>query len=128
MTTNSLTKDANEVAELRALYEMAKVKMEELKEMYDRAHMALYARMEEEDVGSIKVGNINFVRAKTVYGQVQDLSAFVEWAEENAPELLERKARAAQLNEIVRERVEEGQALPDGIGFYVKTYVGQRAA
>jgi hypothetical protein len=31
------------------------------------------------------------------------------------------------LNEVVREKLDNGEQLPDGLGFYVKQYVSQRA-
>lgn len=126
MTT--LPEDARKLASLRSRYERAKGDADVYKEEMDKAERALFERMEHEDVGSIKVGRSNFVRAATTYGQVQDRGAFIAWAEENAPELVESKERKALVNEIVRQCIEDGVSLPDGLGFYVKQYVSQRAA
>lgn len=126
MTT--LAEDSRKLASLRQRYERASADAKVYKEEMDRAEMALFERMEHEDVGSIKVGRSNFVRAATTYGQVQDRGAFVAWAEDERPELVELKERKALLNEIVRECLEDGVPLPPGLGFYVKQYVSQRAA
>lgn len=126
MTT--LAEDSRHLASLRKRYERAAADAKVYKEEMDKAEAALFERMEHEDVGSIKVGSSNFVRAATTYGQVQDRSAFVAWAEEERPELVELKERKALLNEIVRECLEDGVPLPPGLGFYVKQYVSQRAA
>lgn len=126
MTT--LPDDARKLASLRSRYERASADAKVYKEEMERAETALFERMEHEDVGSIKVGSSNFVRATTIYGQVQDRGAFVAWAEENAPELIESKERKALVNEIVRQCIEDKVPLPDGLGFYPKQYVSQRAA
>lgn len=125
---STLSEDARKLGSLRKRYDRATADAKIYKEEMDRAEMALFERMEHEDVGSIKVGTSNFVRAATTYGQVQDRSAFVTWAEENAPELVELKERKALINEIVRQCLEDGVPLPDGLGFYLKQYVSQRAA
>lgn len=125
---STLSEDARKLGSIRKRYERAAADAKVYKEEMDKAEMALFERMEHEDVGSIKVGTSNFVRAATTYGQVQDRSAFVAWAEENAPELIESKERKALVNEIVRECLEDGRPLPEGLGFYVKQYVSQRAA
>lgn len=125
---STLAEDARKLASIRKRYERAKADADVYKEEMDKAEMSLFERMEHEDVGSIKVGQSNFVRAATAYGQVQDRAAFVAWAQENAPELIESKERKALVNELVRERLDDGAPLPDGLGFYVKQYVSQRAA
>lgn len=125
---STLSANARKWASLRKRYERAKADADVYKEEADRIERQLFEQMEDEDVGSIKVGTHTFVRAATTYGQVQDRAAFVAWAEENAPELVEVHERKGLVNELVRERLEDGQPLPDGLGFYVKQYVSQRAA
>ena len=85
-------------------------------------------RLEQDGVDSIRVDGVLFVPAETTYGTIQDRSAFIEWAKENAPEMFEEKERSGLVNELVRERLDNGEPLPPGVGFYVREYVSQRAA
>jgi hypothetical protein len=124
----SISQDATHVANLKANYERAKKEADDAERAFKEAQMALYERMEHEDIGSLKVGNINFVRAETAYGTVQDRAAFVKWALEERPELVEHRERAALINELVRESLNDGTPLPPGLGFYVRQYVSQRSA
>src|ERR1035437_3901243 len=74
------------------------------KQAADDAEIRLFDRMEEEEVTGIKVRATTFVRVETVYGQVQDRSTFISWAEENDVSLVETRERKALINEIIRER------------------------
>lgn len=122
----TLSEDAARLRELRHHYDRAKADADAYKQELDAAEQRLFERMEHERVDSIRVDGTNFVRAATTYGQVQDRADFVRWAEEEMPELVEKKERKALINEIVRERIDTGEPLPPGLGFYVKQYVSQR--
>jgi hypothetical protein len=126
MTT--LSQDAVALRAKRYQRDKAKEKYDGYKAETDRLEAELFDRMENEDVGGIKVGANNFVRVATTYGSINDRSAFVAWAETEMPELVETKERKALVNEIVRERIDSGEALPPGTTFYVKQYISQRAS
>jgi murein L,D-transpeptidase YafK len=121
---------ANDLIDLRGL----KAARDALKEEYDEADKRfrkkqeqVLNRMELEETESQKVDGTLFVPTETVYGQVQDRAAFLEWAQDNDEELFERKERAQLVNQLVREKLDNGEALPPGITFYVRKYIGQRA-
>lgn len=121
---------ANDLIDLRGL----KTARDELAEEYDKADKAFRAkeasvlnRMESEQTESQRVDGTLFIPTKTVYGQVQDRAAFLEWAQDNDEELFERTERKKLVNQLVREKLDNGEELPPGIGFYVRKYVGQRA-
>lgn len=90
------------------------------------AEIALINRMEDESVDALKYDGTLFVPSETTYGNVSDRSEFIEWALENAPELVEYKERPKLVNETVREYLDNNQELPPGLDFYVKQYVSQR--
>lgn len=106
----------------------AKDKYDELKAKRERAEIELIQRMEGEEAESHKTAGVLFVPTRRPYGTVQDRQEFVKWAQENAPELVEAKERKGLVNEIVRQRLDDGEDLPPGVGYYVKEYVSQRAA
>ena len=124
----TINQACEELRQLKKLESDAKEAFEILKAKREQAERALIDRMEAEEIRGIKVGDTNFVPAKTIYGQIQDRSLFVEWAEENAPELVEMKERKGPVSELVRQRIDDGEGLPPGVGFYEKSYISQRAA
>jgi hypothetical protein len=131
MTTTAATtlaEDCEAWAELKAEAERLDKLADEAKAAASKAELALFERMEHERVKSIKVGSTNFVTAETTYGQIQDRSEFVKWAEENMGELIEIKERKGLVNELVRERLDSGEVLPPGVGFYTRQYVSRRAS
>lgn len=127
MTT--LTEDMEVLHALRKTASELKAEADGAKFDADKAEYELFQRMEQERVGSQRVDGIgNFVRAETEYAQVQDEAELLEWAEAEMPEIFEQKPRKKILNEIVRERLNSGEPLPPGLGFYSKQYVSLRSA
>lgn len=91
----------------------------------ERYEQELWERMEGVNADSRAYGDIgSFVRKSTVYGQITDRDAFVEWAKEqgldDVVQVVEQKGR---LNEIVRDRLDTQQELPPGVSFYEKRYI-----
>lgn len=89
----------------------------------------VYARMEAEEIDGLKVNGVNFVRvAPQPYASIQDRDAFIEWARDNDASLVSEKEEKRLLNALVRERVDNGEELPPGIGFYTKEIISVTAA
>lgn len=107
--------------ELKTKYESAKQE----REIYE---LELIQRMEGEEAESHRTKGVLYSVAKTTYGSIQDRSEFVKWAEVHAPELLESKERKGLVHEIVRQRQDDGEDLPPGVGFYVKEYISRTAS
>lgn len=118
---------AKELRELKDYRDALKKQYEEADQQFQIKQRDLLDRMDEEDVHGLKVDGTNFVPSETVYGQIQDRSEFVEWAEVHEPELLEKKERKSLVNQKVREHLDDGKPLPPGLGFYVKEYISHRA-
>ena len=122
---------AAELAGLRAvknLRDTAKKEYERLDTEFKQKQFRVMERMKQEGVESMKVDGTLFVPTETVYAQIQDRSEFVAWAEENDTELIEPKERKEILSQLVRQKLDDGEALPPGVGFYVREYISQRAA
>lgn len=119
---------ARSLAYLRDAKESDAARAKESKEAYERAERRFYDALNTLGVGSVKVDSTLYVPIQTIYGTVQDKEAFSKWAEAEAPEMLESKPRAQLINELVREYLDTGQELPEGLGFYVKEYVSQRVS
>lgn len=124
----TLTEDLKELREIRNMRDDAKDEYDELKDKYESKQADVIERMKEEGVDSQKTDGITFSPQSTVYGQVTDRAEFVKWAEENDPELVEKKERKALINQLIRQKLDDGETPPPGLGFYVKEFIGQRAS
>lgn len=125
---STLVEDAARLREIEAEVGDLESTLKDLKAKAVQAEQDLFERMEQEHVESIKTNGVLYVPVETNYGQVQDRAAFVEWAEDEMPELLERKERKKLVNELIRERLDAGDEIPPGLGFYTKEYVSQRGS
>jgi hypothetical protein len=124
----SLAEQAAELRKLKERRDEAKAEAKSLEAQYNEAQLALMQRMEDEDVDGIKQGGNNFVPSKTIYGQIQDRRAFIEWAREENPELIEYKERNENINELARQLLDDGEPFPPGLGFRERQYISVRAA
>lgn len=124
----TLAQEARALRTLRNREKKAKEVYDDLKAQREQDEVALIERMDGEGVESIKSDGTLFSPTETQYGQIQDRTIFVEWAQEYAPELLETKERKGLINEKVRECIDNGEPLPPGMSFYVKQYISQRSA
>jgi hypothetical protein len=129
MTTDTLSifQEAAALRELKTKAAETNALAKQLKSEFEQAEIRLFERMDTEGADSIKTDGILYVPTETVYAQIQDRAAFVEWATDHMPELLETKERKGLLNEFVREMLDTGQELPPGLGFYADQYISQRA-
>jgi len=91
------------------------------------AEAKLMERMEMEETDSITSGGKQYTKTTTNYGVVQDAVAFHEWAASHDERLLKTKPDGELLNQLVRERLDNGEALPPGVGFYPKEYISKTA-
>lgn len=124
----SLTQELRGLRKLRLDRDRKKDTYEAAEAKYKAKEREVYERMEQEEVGSTSVAGVNFVPASTTYAHIQDRSEFIAWAKENDESLLQEKERADLLNQLVRERLDNGEPLPPGLGLRVREYISQRAA
>ena len=124
----TLTDQAIELQHIKEARDNAKHTYDDLQAKFQAAKFALLDRMEDEKCDGIKAAGTNFVPTQITFAQVQDRSAFVEWAEDHAPELIEARERKGLLNQRVRELLDNGEPFPPGLGFYNDRNISQRSA
>lgn len=119
------------------LIRLRKLKAEDraAKEKYDAAHGAFkeweahcQERMKNEETDALRADGTLFTPVEKVYATVQDRSAFVAWALANEPELIQHKEVGELLNALVRNALDNGEEMPEGVGFYTRDYISQRAS
>ena len=113
---------ADESTKKRAAAEAADTRAQWEKHCFDRMVD------EEYDPGesSVKIKGVVYIPNRTDYATVQDRDAFIEWAKANDAGLIEVATREGLLNQLVRERLDNGEPLPPGIGHYTKEFISIR--
>ena len=131
---STLTQDCKELEELRAEKKRLKEELDEAEQAFKTAERKLMERMAAEEAESHRAGGMNFTPATTAYGKIDDREAFLEWARQQEGDgadgetLYEVKERKALINELVRERLDNDEPLPPGVGVYVREYVSVTAS
>lgn len=120
------------LAELRQDRDQDAVTAKRSEEAYREYEAELLAILEDSGLkGSLgfdfggDLGEISFQRRKTVYGRIIDKKAAMAALREEglAEQMTGEKIESRRLNELVRERQESGEDLPDGIDFYEKRFI-----
>lgn len=125
----TLEEQIRHVRELREEKDRTRKEADKAKAAYDKAHMALWDRMDGSGVGSVKIDGTSYVKVSpTIYGTVNDKSVFAEWAEEHAPHLIAPAPLEGRINEYVRQCIDNNEELPPGLTWYTKQHVSQRKA
>lgn len=123
----SLQEDLLELRKLRADEKVKKDQYETAKTDRKEFEAKVMERMEIEKCESTRVDGTLFVPTSTTFGTVRDRTKFLEWARDEDESLFEEKERAEILNQIVREKLDNEEPLPPGVGYYVREYISQRA-
>src|SRR5687768_2099250 len=115
------------LAELREDRDIAKKTAETAEAEYREYEAELFVAIEDSSLrGTVEfdfggdLGVIRFQPRSTIYGRVIDKNAALDAFENEAlvDEMVAPKFEARRLNEYVRDRLETGQELPDGVGYY----------
>ena len=114
--------------ELAVLKEDANVKQREAdaaKAKHDEAQATLWHDMDAAGMKGFKTDQHSFARKATIYSTIQDADAFEAWCQENGltEDYLKMAPKKQQLNELVRERLDNGQSLPEGVHWYAREYI-----
>lgn len=131
VTLTNLESKFRRFAELREQRDIDKQTAERSEREYREYEAELFEQIEDAALrGSVEfdfggdLGVIRFQPRQTIYGRVIDKNAALDSFENEAllDEMSAPKIEARRLNEYVRERLENGQALPAGVDFYTKRF------
>lgn len=120
------------LAELRVDRDIDAVAAKRSEEAYREYEAELLSIVEDSGLkGSIEfdfggdLGIISFQRRKTTYGRIIDKAAAMAAFEEEGmfEAMTGQKIEARRLNELVRERQEAGEDLPNGVDYYDKRFI-----
>lgn len=127
-TETTIADDARALRDLKVRKAEAKAAFKKIEEAHAIAEAQFKERLKTEGMDSLKVDGVNFVPTTTIYGQIQDRSAFVEWALEHDAELVQYKEREELINQLARKHVDDGEPLPPGLGVRPREYISQRGS
>lgn len=98
---------------------------DEAKDLHDRYEHELWQDMAGDGMTGFKTDRAGYTRKATTYATVQDMEAFEDWlhARGLADEFLKSAPEKQRLNEIVRACIDNGEPLPDGVGYYNREYI-----
>lgn len=128
---NSLESKFRRLAELRETRDIDKQTHETSERAYREYEAELFETIEESSLkGTVEfdfgsdLGVIRFQPRSTIYGRVVDKNAAMDAFEEEAlsDEMTSAKIEARRLNEYVRDKLEAGLELPEGVGYYERKY------
>ncbi len=123
--TAPLQADLAKLHKMKVEYREAQNHADDLKGRHDAFEASLYDRMDEEDVLSLKTDAAQFVAKCTTYATITDMDLFTEWLKENGieDEFIKDAPEKARINELVRERLDNGDSLPPGLSHYDRRYI-----
>lgn len=129
MYDTTLAEDLEILDQLRDIEDGAKEAHDIVKRDRERHEAKTFERMAQEKTESQRVDGVLWTPQSTIYSTIQDRAAFIEWAKDYAGEtLIEHKERKGELHKLVREKLDNGEGLPPGVGFYTKDYISRRAS
>lgn len=123
-----MTNFPDRLAELRRLKHRATAS-QDLADKHKQEHAdfqeQLFHDLRDAGLHSVRTDDARFDRRSTIYAAVQDHDAFRDWLIEKGLKedyLVERESKA-RLNELVRDRLDAGEELPPGIGWFPREYI-----
>lgn len=127
MTEQTIPQRLAELARLREQYRAEQAVADATKAEHDRLQKILHEDMKEAGLLTIGTDTDTFTRKSTYYAQVENQDEFIAWAESEGllEEFTETAAVKGRLNELVRQRLQDGEMLPPGLGFYSKDYISK---
>lgn len=106
-------------------YRAAQELADKLKAEHDLQQAEVFSVMRDRKLLTHKGEDASFSRKSTIYGHVQDRDAFIQWCKDNEldADILVLKEKGQPLNELVRSKIDNGEELPPGVGFYAREYI-----
>lgn len=118
--------ESDKLRELRTIYYDRKADAEKAELAYKRQMARVRELADDEGIrGGYRTAEGSYeVPEPTWYATIQDFNAYQKWARENRPALLRLDKRVTDtMNALVRERINNNQPLPPGLGAYPKAPV-----
>lgn len=124
-----LAEDLEKLKDLKVEAAAAKKAWQKKKDEQDEWERHCYDRMDAEKTASHKSeAGVGFAKYEQTFAQIQDREKFIEWALENDPDLVQHREREDLVNQLARQRLDDGQGFPPGLSYRQNFKVGVRGA
>lgn len=132
MSLAALESKFRRLAELREQRDIDKKSSEQSEAEYREYEAELFETIEDSALrGTVEfdfggdLGVVRFQPRRTIYGRVIDKNAALDALDVIglSEEMTAPKIEARRLNELVRDYVERGEELPDGVDYYERRYM-----
>lgn len=130
---SGLADDLRELARLRKIEAILGRRKKAITAARTEHERATFARMQDEGwkpgEASLKLEGTVHIPQETHYATIQDRIQLIEWLREHDDSVIEsERLRDGELNRIVRTRLDNGEGMPPGLGYWTKTYISTRGA
>lgn len=127
-STTTLQQDLRELRRLKEIAEAAGRVKRDADSAFKLAQWSCLDRMEREETSGIrdtKTGYLFTLTPKDKFN-VNDREAFVQWALDNEPDLVEYREIGSTLNALGRAALDNNRPLPPGVDHFPDPYISQR--
>lgn len=126
MPDGPIEKQLAHLKKLKVYYRAKAEEAKTAKEQHDAAEAALFAQMRDRGLLTLRTDSGTFTCKETIYGNINDIDAFAKWADAQglSDEFLKLAPEKRRINELVRDLLQSGEELPEGVNWYPKEYIG----
>ena len=127
----TLEEKASLMMELREEKARLKFELDEVSGKERKAQGELLEIMENKEISSFRHKKFGLFSAATrIWAKITDFGKAKQYFEEQGidKEMLKLKIESGRLNQLVKEMLDEGKVLPEGIGFSPTKYISVRKA
>lgn len=122
--------DLAKLGDLKRKAEVASKAAAKAKKEVGRFEFEVYNRMLDEGFepgeSSVKIDGVLYEPHSQPFAQVTNKKLLLEYLEGNTSILIAKNPSKAELNQLVREKLDNGEELPPGLSWYEKTRIGAR--
>ena len=125
MDSNELKEKLSHLRQLKITMREHDKKHKEAKIAYERYQAQIFDEMREEGFGTINHDNIQYTPKSTVFAHVQDDDKFQQWCRDQGLDdiFLSLKEESRRLNEYVRDALDNGGTMPEGVVSYERQII-----
>ncbi len=117
--------------ELENRYKEEKEKLSVIFEQKERLEMELYERMKDVGINQFRTVEFGLIfTSNRLWGKITDMPVAEEWLKENGlfDEVLKLTPIKARVNEILKKKIENGEAMPPGFDYSLTRAICHRAS
>lgn len=116
--------------ELEERYAIEKKKLSEIYEQKEKLELELYESMKNVGIDQFRTAEFGLISlANRLYGKIINMNMAEKWLKKEGlfNEVLQLKPVVARVNEMLKKRIEAGEAIPPGFDYSLTRTISHRA-